>query len=943
MPHEQPEVFKPTIRPKTTEELKEQLTRASRLVGAGIAPPLSEDFGAERSFDELKRRYPKRYEIYLRALRALKNKREIAAGGKNREWRELLVSNLDEYIERHWQNGENGTLRRHQITAFTKLRDFLKKGGEKGYIKLPTGTGKTVLFAELVEAIGAKTLVLVPGIELIGQTLRQFEKFAERTNLGVYYAGEKSFGEDGVIMTMQSFVALMKRGEGEFKPSEYRLVIVDEAHRMLTELREKALEPFGSAIQIGFTATPILAEEKAVEELYPTRIYGMEVEEAVRTRLLAPVTARVVRTETDISGVSLNLQEFRIEELDRAVDNEGRNRLAVDLYTQRYSGRRALVFCTTIRHAKKLAALFVAANVRASSISSENSKKDREGILQKFREGEIDVLCNVDVLTEGFDDPGVSVCLNLRPTFSPRLAEQRGGRTLRLDPDDPEKHAVIVDFVDTYNKDPKPVLFADILLRRAASKAGGRVGAREGGGEAPRDKKSLNARVTGQEEDLVSIIPDEAPPEATEKAPHGWLTIYGLTVGAFAKNRYHGVYVVAQSFRASHPEWFHFYLDSKHRTREYLAPELCLKVIEQVSSETLVPAGWMTFDGFRKGERFTVTMRGKRTERCGRAKTLIREILKERPEWAGNFLDDQGRLYQHFSPELIAHVEARLAGEKEPPKGWVSVKSLAGEYERNVLEKVDKMARQYRKSHPEDFGIFVAMQGALGWHVSPEFANRIRKRLDSDGYVRRIRTADQAREEGKALRRGGWLTLTEIQERLRLSRIKTRQLLSEAIREFPEDVRFLPSENKQARRLYSRRIVELVSGMTEEAKQELEGQGWLKPEQIIELFTETPLAVNGKGAKPKKAEGRERVREIVREVVGQFRTVRPNLVRYTGFGVEYYDPELIDMIWRRLLKASREEPTIILRDDSALPEAAKRRLAVILGRGKRTVKWWEGK
>src|SRR5690606_19366160 len=119
-------------------------------------------------------------------------------------------------------------------------------------------------------------------------------------------------------------------------------------------------------------------------------------------------------------------------------------------------------------HARALASEFNEQGISAAVISGETSEKVRKEILRDYKEGRIKMLCNADLLIEGFNEKQASVCLNLRPTKSIVIAEQRAGRVLRLDEENPEKIAYVVDFLDEGNSEKnRPVLFTDIVNMNA--------------------------------------------------------------------------------------------------------------------------------------------------------------------------------------------------------------------------------------------------------------------------------------------------------------------------------------------------------------------------------------------------------------------------------------------------------------------------------------------
>src|SRR3989344_3629664 len=149
--------------PKPPEELQKQIDAVSEEIGESIEQPTSRDDLLEMSLSEIKEKFPRRYEMYLQTLRADRRSDEVDEDEKKSmvTWLKALNS-LDTYIENHKSNCEDRTLRDRQFSVFEELRDFLEQGGKDGYIKLPTGVGKTVLFIEFLEATNLKALIVAP-------------------------------------------------------------------------------------------------------------------------------------------------------------------------------------------------------------------------------------------------------------------------------------------------------------------------------------------------------------------------------------------------------------------------------------------------------------------------------------------------------------------------------------------------------------------------------------------------------------------------------------------------------------------------------------------------------------------------------------------------------------------------------------------------------------
>lgn len=165
----------------------------------------------------------------------------------------------------------------------------------------------------------------------------------------------------------------------------------------------------------------------------------------------------------DLSKVKTNADgEFNEKDLAKAVNVHERNLGALKLYQEAFMGETAVVYCVGVKHAETVAELFNTAGTSATYIEGNMSEGQRKQILKDYHDGKIKVLFSADLLIVGFDEQSASVCLNLRPTRSQVVAEQRGGRVLRVDDNNPWKHAYIVDFVDKGAEKSGMVLFSKV-------------------------------------------------------------------------------------------------------------------------------------------------------------------------------------------------------------------------------------------------------------------------------------------------------------------------------------------------------------------------------------------------------------------------------------------------------------------------------------------------
>lgn len=441
---------------KSEGELRRQVLGASETVGETLVPASAEDGIYDLDLGEIKERFPRRYDIYVKLLRS--RGREINSEDlvSMQKWLSTLNA-LDRYILEH-EGGDTKGLREHQIPVYVDLRNFLEQNGNNGHIVMPTGTGKSVVFSKLAEVLGKRTLVVVPTKSLVEQTHEEFVEHAPGISATKFFGDEKDLSGLVTVITYQSLVLGVK--SGDINPQDYDCVITDEAHRSVGEERSFVLDQFKDAVRIGFTATPGKLSETSTE------IHRISLREAVEDfSALCSVEARFVKTNVDLSNVDVTSRgNYDEEQLEKAINIASRNKAAVEVYRKYHEGESAVVYCTSIKHSQAVTGMFQEAGIVAETISGKDNKVVQQDKLTRFKNGEIQVLCNADILIEGFNAPRASVCINLRPTLSIIIAEQRAGRVLRLDKTNPGKVATVIDFIDDI-KDPKrmPITFPDII------------------------------------------------------------------------------------------------------------------------------------------------------------------------------------------------------------------------------------------------------------------------------------------------------------------------------------------------------------------------------------------------------------------------------------------------------------------------------------------------
>ena len=412
----------------------------------------------------------------------------------------FMMNALDRYIEQHRAEqtlldagqaspelDEKKRLLERQLSSFIKYQEYLEKDNSAGYFKLPTGFGKTVLFSKIVEAMNTsperesghmeavsrtRTLILVPTTDLITNTAKELNMFAPDVQVHEVRNGRKLQLDQGTtIMTYPMFRSLTKRGK--ITSADFDFVVLDEAHEATGRDTAQRLQPFLRDCTVAaFTATPEYSAEKGVAKLLGVDgpIDSLDINQAVDARLISDFTAMVFEADIDVTDAQVGSDgEYTEESLEKLIDFQARAAIAAELYMERFNGMQGYVFCEGVTAAGITADVFNEMGIPSAVVTATTPAGEREEIWQRFERGEIKMLMNVGIYTRGANHPPAALCLNLAATGSIVRAPQRGGRAVRLDRSNPDKHAYIVDwiYIDKSARKRKQITFADVAKREA--------------------------------------------------------------------------------------------------------------------------------------------------------------------------------------------------------------------------------------------------------------------------------------------------------------------------------------------------------------------------------------------------------------------------------------------------------------------------------------------
>ncbi|MBT8331507.1 MAG: DEAD/DEAH box helicase [Deltaproteobacteria bacterium] len=346
-------------------------------------------------------------------------------------------------------------LRDYQRDCLEAIMAGYRSGVRRQLTCLPTGSGKTVIFAEFPRYFRMQNqmLVLAHRAELLEQACDKIRRANPELKIAVEQAGRVADPACDVVVA--SVPTLGRRGSKRLQrldPNRFYLVVVDEAHHATAATYKRVLEYFGvfeaetSKLLVGFTATPKRGDGQGLDAVFQEIIFSRSLPEMIHAGYLAPVAAYRVETDIDLSRVKTRMGDFVTSHLSQAVNIAPRNDLVVKVFRSNLEDRQTLCFCVDVAHTRSLAEAFNKAGIPASAVSGDMDRAARAKVLEDFHAGRIQVLANCMVLTEGYDEPSVSGIILARPTKSGLLYTQMIGRGTRLHPG--KQNVTIVDIVD---------------------------------------------------------------------------------------------------------------------------------------------------------------------------------------------------------------------------------------------------------------------------------------------------------------------------------------------------------------------------------------------------------------------------------------------------------------------------------------------------------------
>lgn len=388
---------------------------------------------------------------------------------------------------------ETFTPRPYQAEALNAVLTAWAEQKNRLAVILPTGAGKTVVFANLIAArdqadeLPGRVLVIAHREELIQQAADKIRTVVPNRTVGIVKAGRDEHYADVIVASVQTLAVERRRRRIE----NIGMIIVDECHHAAAQTYIDVLRHFGAwtgTPTVGFTAT-LSRSDGGLADIWTEVVYRMDTLDLIETGHLVDVRGkRVVVDGLDLDRVKTAAGDLVGGQLGQALEDSNAATVVAEAYKQLAVDRPGVVFTPTVASARVMAEVMTQTGIATGVVYGDMPTEERRAALARYKAGDLQVLANCMVLTEGFDAPHTSCAVIARPTKSPGLYVQMAGRALRLHPG--KTDALILDVVGASTRH-KLASLVDLSERSIP---------------APRDGQSLTAAARGPVEVVTPTV-----------------------------------------------------------------------------------------------------------------------------------------------------------------------------------------------------------------------------------------------------------------------------------------------------------------------------------------------------------------------------------------------------------------------------------------------------
>ncbi|MCB6366612.1 DEAD/DEAH box helicase [Intestinibacillus massiliensis] len=327
-------------------------------------------------------------------------------------------------------------LRDYQSALLNATLDSFRKGNRRVLAVLPCGAGKTACFAKAaadLQQAGHQVWFAVHRRELIEQTVATFDRFGiprKKIDIGM--------------------ISAFANHADKFHKPEF--IVLDEAHHASAATWKRVLDLYPQALVLGLTATPARLSGAPLGEVFDDLVAGVTASELIHTGYLAPYRYFAPQV-ADLSTLSRKGADYDRSEAAELLSQRAVFGDVIAHWKKYAENMQTICYCSTVSHSQHVAAAFREAGIPAIHFDGGTTAQERAEAIAAFRAGQVKVLCNVDLISEGFDVPDCGCCILLRPTLSTTLFIQQSMRCMRPSKG---KTAIILDHVNNYERHGLP-------------------------------------------------------------------------------------------------------------------------------------------------------------------------------------------------------------------------------------------------------------------------------------------------------------------------------------------------------------------------------------------------------------------------------------------------------------------------------------------------------
>jgi superfamily II DNA or RNA helicase len=336
-------------------------------------------------------------------------------------------------------------LRPYQQAAINNIKTAFVKGKNRIMVCSPTGSGKGVMLSHIINSAankGSTVLFLVHRREIVNQISAYMDHY--EIPHGVIMAGD--FHDPRFLVNLASIQTIVRRMEQKtFEPSD--IIIVDEAHHATAATYLKVINAFQKKLLIGFSATPVRKSGMGLGNLFDELITVATISDLVKDGFLVP-TRYYAPFTPDLSGVKITAGDYNEKQLNMVMLQGQITKGIVENWQKYGEDRQTICFTATVAHSVAVCEAFQAAGIPAEHIDGKSELEERKKVLRRYRNGDVRVLCNCAVFTEGVDIPQIACVIMARPTKSISMYLQCIGRGMRIC--DGKKDMILLDHAGVY-------------------------------------------------------------------------------------------------------------------------------------------------------------------------------------------------------------------------------------------------------------------------------------------------------------------------------------------------------------------------------------------------------------------------------------------------------------------------------------------------------------